>query len=464
MLLINSPPQRGSIGKCGCRAVLVKRNNAIFRNIDLMNYQNTLEFAQLLDDQDQLKNFRNKFLIPQHNGRDAIYLCGNSLGLQPASAQQYLAKQLGSWKQHGVEGWFNADEPWIDYHTRLAGTLSGIVGAKKEEVTVMNSLTVNLHLLMVSFYKPNSNRFKILMEAGAFPSDQYAIESQVKYHGYNPEDAIIEVSPREGEELLHTEDILKTINDNSDELALVLFSGINYYTGQFFDIEAITRAAHKAGAIAGFDLAHAAGNVPLKLHDWDADFACWCSYKYMNSGPGGISGIFVNERHFTDKTLNRFAGWWGYRQDKRFLMAPSFEAAAGADGWQVSTPPVMLMALHKAALDIFEQAGGLAPLRAKSELLTAYFEYLINEINKEAGRELFSIITPKNKDERGCQLSVIGRHNAKETFNYLTQHGVIGDWREPNVIRLSPVPLYSSFKDVFEAAHILGNWVSENAL
>jgi len=429
-----------------------------------MNYQNTLDFALELDKCDPLKDFREKFLIPQHNGRDAIYLCGNSLGLQPASAQEYINSQLTAWQQHGVEGWFDASEPWIDYHTRLTGTLAGIVGAKKEEVTVMNSLTVNLHLLMVSFYKPNNKRFKILMEAGAFPSDQYAIESQVKYHGYNLKDAVIEVTPRSGEELLHTEDILKAINDNADEIALVLFSGINYYTGQFFDIEAITKAAHNAGAIAGFDLAHAAGNVPLKLHDWNADFACWCSYKYMNSGPGGISGIFVNERHFTDNTLNRFAGWWGYRQDKRFLMAPGFDAAKGADGWQVSTPPIILMALHKASLDIFERAGGLAPLRAKSELLTGYFEYLIQEINSKAGKELFGIITPKNINERGCQLSIVCRQNAKATFNYLTQNGVIGDWREPNVIRLSPVPLYNSFKDVFEAANILAASTKENAL
>lgn len=302
------------------------------------------------------------------------------------------------------------------------------------------------------------------MEAGAFPSDQYAIESQVKFHGYDPKDAIIEVAPCNGEALLQTEDILHAINDNADELALVLFSGINYYTGQFFDIEAITKAAHKAGAIAGFDLAHAAGNVPLKLHDWNADFACWCSYKYMNSGPGGISGIFVNERHFADKTLNRFAGWWGYRQDKRFLMAPGFDAAVGADGWQVSTPPIMLMALHKASLDIFEQAGGLTPLRTKSELLTEYFECLIHQINEEAGRELFGIITPKNREERGCQLSIVCRQNAKQTFKYLTQNGVIGDWREPNVIRLSPVPLYNSFKDVFEAARILGASINEIAL
>jgi len=302
------------------------------------------------------------------------------------------------------------------------------------------------------------------MEGGAFPSDQYAMESQVQFHGCDPKEAIIEVFPRDGEDTLRTEDILKAINDHADELALVLFSGINYYTGQFFDLEAITKAAHKAGAIAGFDLAHAAGNVPLKLHDWNADFACWCSYKYMNSGPGGISGIFVHEQHFDDSSLNRFAGWWGYRQDKRFLMAPGFDAAQGADGWQVSTPPIVLLALHKAALSVFEQAGGIAPLRTKSLLLTGYFEFIIDAINKSNGFDLFKIITPQNKQERGCQLSIVCSRDARQIFDHLTQNGVIGDWREPNVIRLSPVPLYNSFTDVFEAGRILTAAAKEIAL
>jgi kynureninase len=281
------------------------------------------------------------------------------------------------------------------------------------------------------------------------------VASQARFHGYDPKDAIIQVTPREGEYTLRTEDILQTIKDNADELALVLFGGINYYTGQFFDIPSITKAAHAAGAYAGFDLAHAAGNVTLKLHDWDVDFASWCSYKYMNSGPGGISGAFVHEKHFNNKSLNRFDGWWGYREDKRFLMAPKFEADGGAAGWQVSTSPIMLLALHKAALDIFEKAGGLAPLRTKSDALTGYLEYLILEINKSRGEELFKIITPENRQERGCQLSIVCKQNAKETFNYLTKNGVTGDWREPNVIRLSPVPLYNTFKEVFEVGRIL---------
>jgi len=429
-----------------------------------MDYQNTLEFALQMDAEDKLNSFRSKFLIPQHNGRDVIYLCGNSLGLQPASAQKYLQDQLNAWHEHGVEGWFNGNDPWLSYHNQLTGTLSGIVGAKKEEVTVMNSLTVNLHLLMVSFYKPTGKRYKIIMEGGAFPSDQYAVESQVKFHGYEPKDAVIEIFPRAGEHILRTEDIIETIKTNADELALVLFSGINYYTGQFFDIEAITKAAHEGGAIAGFDLAHAAGNVNIELHDWDVDFACWCSYKYMNSGPGGISGIFVHEKHFNDNSLNRFAGWWGYRQDKRFLMAPGFDAAIGAEGWQVSTSPIMLMALHKAALDIFEEAGGMGVLNYKTAHLTGYLEFLLNNINQDAGHKLFEIITPSDKNKRGCQLSVVCSKKAKDIFNYLAQNGVVGDWREPNVIRLSPVPLYNSFKDVFEAGGILSAAVGELGL
>lgn len=319
----------------------------------------------------------------------------------------------------------------------------------------MNSLTVNLHLLMVSFYKPNAKRYKILMEAGAFPSDQYAVESQVRYHGFDPKDAVIEVRPRVGEVTLRTEDILQQIRDNADELALVLFPGINYYTGQLFDMEAIARTGHDAGAYVGFDLAHAAGNVSLQLHNWGADFASWCSYKYMNSGPGGISGIFVHEKHFTDTSLQRFAGWWGYRRDKQFLMAPGFEPEVGAEGWNVSTAPIMLMALHKAALDIFDKAGSIPVLRRKSELLTGYLEHLVHDVNRKAGHGAYRIITPKEKEQRGAQLSVVCSNNARATFNYLADNGIIGDWREPDVIRLSPVPLYNSFLDVYSAAEAL---------
>jgi kynureninase len=417
-----------------------------------MIYQDTLDFAKDLDKQDELNSFRREFLIPQHHGRDVIYLCGNSLGLQPKSAGKYLDGIMSTWEDLAVEGWFQGDDPWLKYHEQLKQPLADIIGGTAKEITIMNSLTVNLHLLFVSFYQPAINKYKIIMEGGAFPSDQYAIESQVIYHGFKPEDAIIELFPREGELTLRTEDVVAAIEKNADELALVLFAGINYYTGQVFDMVAIAKAGHEAGAYVGFDLAHAAGNVPLKMHDWDADFACWCSYKYMNSGPGGISGIFVHEKHFQNPQLKRFAGWWGYRPDKRFLMAPGFDPAAGAEGWQVSTSPIPLMALHKAALDIFERAGGIPNLRKKSILLTGYLEYLINQINHRHNENVFTVITPANPEERGCQLSVVCNRNGKAIFNYLAENGVIGDWREPDVIRLSPVPLYNSFKDVYEAA------------
>jgi len=426
-----------------------------------MDFQNSLDFALLLDELDQFKDFRAQFFTPKHKGNDAIYFCGNSLGLQPVTAQNYVDDILTNWKDLAIEGFFTGNNPWLAYHKRLSHSLSSILGANHDEITVMNSLTVNLHLLMVSFYKPTNKRYKILIEGGAFPSDQYAVESQARFHGYDPKDTIVEVYPREGEFTLRTDDIVQKINEHADELALVLFGGINYFTGQFFDLAAITRAAHHIGAYVGFDLAHAVGNVPLKLHEWDVDFATWCSYKYLNSGPGGISGAFIHEKHFKNKDLNRFAGWWGYLEDQRFLMAPGFVPDTGAAGWQISTSPIILLALHKAALDIFGQAGGLLGLRAKSELLTGYLEFLIGEINKSKGEELFKIITPTNKKERGCQLSIICKQNAKEIFNYLTEEGVIGDWREPNVIRLSPVPLYNSFKQVFDAGRVLAGAVNK---
>ena len=429
-----------------------------------MVFENTLDFATQLDQQDPLRDFQSQFLFPQHNGKDAIYFCGNSLGLQPLAAQRYITDQMDNWKNMAIEGFFDGDDPWLNYHKRMTHTLADIVGAKSEEVSIMNSLTVNLHLLMVSFYKPNNKRYKIIMEGGAFPSDQYAVESQVRFHGYDPKDAVIEVFPRDGEFILRTEDIIKTINEHAGELALSLFSGVNYFTGQLYDMPAITTAAHAVGAVAGFDLAHAAGNVLLKLHDWGVDFACWCSYKYMNSGPGGISGIFVHEKHFNDNSLNRFAGWWGYKEDDRFLMTPGFVPDRGAAGWQVSTSPVMLLTLHKASLDVFEKAGGINPLRTKSELLTAYLEFIIEDINGKHNEDLFQIITPKDPTARGCQLSIICRRNAKGIFNYLTKNGVIGDWREPNVIRLAPVPLYNSFKQVFQAGRVLGRSAAEVGL
>ncbi|NRF38231.1 kynureninase [Pedobacter foliorum] len=420
-----------------------------------MNYESTLAFAQSLDYADPLSGFRNDFLFPQQNGSPFIYLCGNSLGLQPKAAREVLNEQLNNWHNLAVEGWFEGDSPWMFYHKELKKLMGPLVGASAKEVCPMNTLTVNLHLLMVSFYKPVKGRFRIIMEAGAFPSDQYAIESQVRFHGYDPKDAIVEVAPRVGEYTLRTEDILARIAEQGDELALVLFGGVNYFTGQWFDMEAITKAGQAIGAIVGFDLAHAAGNVPLKLHDWNVDFACWCSYKYQNSGPGGISGIFVHEKHFTDTTLNRFAGWWGYQEEQRFKMEKGFVPEAGADGWQVSCTQVMPMALYFASLQIFEKAGFIDPLRNKSKTLTSYLFYVINEVNKSLNNEQFKIITPLDENDRGAQVSIIAKQKGKEIFEKLVANNVLGDWREPNVIRLSPVPLYNSFEDVFRTGELL---------
>ncbi|MFC1224776.1 kynureninase [Pedobacter sp. BG31] len=420
-----------------------------------MNFENTLSFAQLQDEADQLHHFRSQFLFPKHNDKDFIYLCGNSLGLQPKVAEEVLKGQLNNWANYAVEGWFDGNEPWMFYHKALKKLMAPIVGALPSEVCPMNTLTVNLHLLMVSFYQPNGKRVKIIMEGGAFPSDQYAIESQVRFHGFDPKEAIIEVFPKEGEEILLTEDIIAKIKENADEIALVLFGGINYYTGQWYDMEAITKAGHEIGAVVGWDLAHAAGNVPVKLHDWDVDFACWCSYKYQNSGPGGISGIFVHEKHFGNAELNRFAGWWGYQESKRFKMEKGFVPEAGADGWQVSCTQVMPMALYHASLQIFEKAGFIEPLRKKSITLTKYLEFTINEVNKELGFEQYKIITPKNPVDRGAQLSVIAQRNGKAIFDGLMANHILGDWREPDVIRLSAVPLYNSYEDVYLAGQAL---------
>lgn len=420
-----------------------------------MLYKNTLSFARSMDRTDPLKGMRNLFHFPNLNGKRAIYLCGNSLGLQPKSVSKELTRQLENWKSQAVEGWFDGDEPWMYYHKALKDLMAPIVGAKPEEVCPMNTLTVNLHLLMVSFYKPKGKRFKIIMEAGAFPSDQYAIESQVRFHGFDPADAIIEVSPRDGEFLLRTDDILSKINEHKDSVALLLFGGINYFTGQFFDMEAITDAGHRAGALVGFDLAHAAGNVPLRLHDWKIDFACWCSYKYQNSGPGGISGIFVHEKHFGDQTLHRFAGWWGYNEERRFQMKKGFEPSAGADGWQVSCAQIIPLSMYYASLKLFKQAGGMEALRMKSEHLTGYLYYIINQVNSNIGYEQFNIISPADPADRGAQLSIIAEKDGKRIFEGLLENQVLGDWREPNVIRLSPVPMYNSFEDVYRVGKSL---------
>lgn len=417
-----------------------------------------------MDAQDPLQSFRNQFYFPQHEGKDAIYFCGNSLGLQPKSTQQYIQRELEQWHTYGVEGHFRGEHPWFHYHKYLQPQTAHVVGAKEQEVVVMNTLTVNLHLLMVTFYRPTKERFKIIMEAGAFPSDQYAIESQVKWHGFVPAEAIVEVAPRLGEDNLRTEDILATIAQHGDETALVLFGGVNYYTGQFFDLKAITQAGHRAGAYVGFDLAHAAGNVPLQLHDWEVDFASWCSYKYLNGGPGGPSGVFIHEKHGNDRDLPRFAGWWGYDEQQRFLMKKGFIPMSGAEGWQLSNASILSFAAHRASLDMFA-AATMPALRAKSEKLTGYLEFLLQQLIRE-GYSL-QLITPKNEAERGCQLSLLTDAKGKQLFDYLSNNGVICDWREANlptgqagVIRLAPTPLYNRFEEVWILANLLRSYSS----
>ncbi len=419
-----------------------------------MIYKNTPVFAQSLDSADPLKKFREQFHFPKLNGKSALYLAGNSLGLLPKKAREYAEQEFIDWENEGVEAHFTAKNPWFYYHHFHREALAKIVGAGKDEVVAMNSLTANLHLLLVSFYRPTKTRYKIMMEANAFPSDQYAIETQVRYHGFNPDDAIIEVAPREGEYTLRTEDILKLIEENKNELATVMFGGVNYLSGQLFDMRAIVEAGHSAGAFVGFDLAHAIGNAVLQMHDWNVDFACWCSYKYLNSGPGGVGGIFVHEKHAQNFELQRFGGWWGISEDTRFEMKKGFIPQTGAAGWQLSNAPVFPMAIHRASLEIFDEAG-MENLRTKSEMLTGFLEFIIEEYNEKNPQRALKIITPKNFAERGCQLSLIVTSNGKEIFNSLTATGVICDWREPNVIRMAPVPLYNSFEDVFLVGEIL---------
>lgn len=425
-----------------------------------MQFINSIGFAQELDTHDPLRHYRDLFHHPSLNGRQARYFCGNSLGLQPKSVRESIGQELDDWAEHAVEGHFKARNPWFSYQDAFAAPVSRLVGAQADEVTVMNALTVNLHLLMVSFYRPDAKRFKIICETKAFPSDQYAIESQVRCHDLDPAEAIVEVAPRSGEQLIRHEDIVEAIEHHSDSVALVLFGGVNYYTGQLFDMKAITEAGHAAGATVGFDLAHAFGNVPLQLHDWKVDFATWCTYKYLNSGPGGVSGIFVHERHCNSPELPRFAGWWGNDPDTRFLMQPGFVPATGARGWQLSNVPVLSMAAHMAALRIHDQAG-MENLRQKSVLLTGFLEFLIQDV---ADRTQVSIITPTDPEQRGCQLSLLVKRNSKQLHNALLEAGIITDYREPDVIRLAPVPLYNSFEDVWVFADVLRKHLSaENA-
>jgi len=412
-----------------------------------MNYKNTADFALSLDAKDELRKYRNEFHIPlQKNGEEHIYMCGNSLGLQPKRTKEYLNQELEDWATFGVEGHFHAKNPWMPYHEFLTESYAKIVGAKPTEVVAMNTLTVNLHLMMVSFYKPTEKRHKIIIEGDAFPSDIYAVESQIKHHGLSPATSLIKLTPRDGESAIRTEDIQTIIEREGDEISLIMLGGVNYYTGQVFDFENITKLAQAKGINVGFDLAHAAGNIKLELHKWEVDFAVWCSYKYLNSGPGSVAAAFVHERHHSTN-LNRFAGWWGHNKEDRFKMPDSFNPIQSAEGWQLSNPPILSLAAIRASLSIFDEVG-MDKLVAKSKELTNYLLYLLNTIDTDR----IEIITP---EERGCQLSIRVKNGNETLFDAITEKGVVADWREPDVIRVAPIPLYNSFQDVFNFYAIL---------
>lgn len=416
-----------------------------------MNFINDRAFARQLDQADPLRSYRDQFHIPQRNGQPLIYFCGNSLGLQPKTARTALDRELAVWQQLAVEGWFDEDttlrhEPWLAIHERSKPALAHITGSREAEVCAMNNLTVNMHLLLTSFYRPTPKQAKILTISGDFPSDQYALETHIRSRGLDPGEVLIEVSPRTGEETWQLADVLAAIDQHADELALVLLSGVHYYTGQVFDMASIARLARHHNVPVGFDLAHAVGNVPLHLHDWGVDFAFWCSYKYLNAGPGGVAGLFVHEKHHGRDNVPRLAGWWGYDQARRFEMTKGFVPMSGADGWQVSTPTVLAMAVHNAAVQLTAEAS-LPTLRLKSERLTAYLHFLVSD--------LVHVLTPGDPAQRGCQLSLLIPANGKTVFGQLTEEGIIGDWREPNCIRLAPAPLYNTFEEVWQVGNAL---------
>ena len=419
-----------------------------------MKFENSLTFAQELDQQDPLASFRSRFHFPTFHNENRVYFTGNSLGLQPKTAAIYIQEELNAWANYGVEGHFLAKRPWFSYHENLTNMAAKVVGALPIEVVITHSLTTNLHLLMVSFYRPSGKRVKILCEEKAFPSDQYALASQISFHGL-PAETLVEVGPRPGEHLIREEDILQKIAELGDELALVMIGGVNYYSGQYFDLQKITAAGHAVGAVVGFDLAHAAGNVNLALHNWNVDFAAWCGYKYLNSSPGGVSGLFVHERHAHNKSLPRFAGWWGHNKEVRFQMEPGFDPIPGAEGWQLSNAPVLGMAAHLASLEIFQEAG-MERIAQKRDQMTAFLAFLIEDVSvRNEEKCSFEIITPNNPSQRGAQLSILAKGQGKQLFDRLTDLGVIADWREPNVIRIAPAPLYNSYEDCFRFAQYL---------
>ncbi len=423
----------------------------------MSKYQLGLDFAKQQDYLDELSDYRNKFHIPKDkNGNELIYLTGNSLGLQPISTKSYINQELEDWANLGVEGHTEAKNPWLPYHEFLTDSMAKLVGAKPIEVVVMNTLTANLHFMMVSFYQPTQLRYKILIESDAFPSDKYAVESQLRHHGFDDKEGLILWKPRENEELLHYEDLEAILKSQGDEIALIMIGGVNYYTGQYFNLKRITNLGHKHGCVVGFDCAHGAGNVELNLHDSGADFAVWCTYKYLNSGPGSLAGCFVHKRHAYNKNLNRFTGWWSHNKQTRFNMRHEFDVLPGAEGWQLSNPPILSMAAIKASLDIFNEVG-IKKLTEKSKKLTGYFEFLINVLDDSD----IKIITPTNPGKRGCQLSIQVKNADKNLHDKLTKTGVISDWREPDVIRCAPVPLYNSFQDVYFMVEKLKSILSE---
>src|ERR1051326_7470802 len=417
-----------------------------------MQFSTEEDFAKQLDPEDPLRAFRVKFHLPlAKDGKPLIYFAGNSLGLMPKSAREVVDQELDDWAKLGVDAHLGAKTPWYTYHEPLRGPAARIVGAKPVEVICMNSLTVNLHMMMATFYRPTKSRFKILMEDPAFPSDTYAIKTQIAHHGLDPKDALVLASPRQGEFTVRTEHVVDLIEKNRDSLAIVWLAGVNFFTGQLFDMPTITNAAQKHGIIVGFDLAHAAGNVPLALHDWNVDFAVWCTYKYLNAGPGAIGGAYLHERHATNTNLPRFAGWFGNDPNTRFQMEREFVPVESADAWQVSNPPIFSMAPLRASLSIFDEAGGMEKLRAKSEKLTGYLDFLLNQL----GSKNFSVITPRDANARGCQLSILAHEHPKELFKELQTAGVKCDFREPNVIRVAPTPLYNTFHEVWQVGHVL---------
>jgi len=417
----------------------------------LMTYQNSLDYAKQLDQEDPISYLRNQFHIPRDkHGKEWLYFTGNSLGLQPKITSKYIEQELDDWANFGVEGHFEAKNPWLSYHELLTDTMAKVVGAKPIEVVVMNTLTTNLHLLMVSFYQPSKTKYKIIIEGDAFPSDRYAVQSQLSFHGFDPEEALIEWKPKEGKELLELEDLKSILDSQGDEVALLLIGGVNYYTGQYLDIKKIAELGHAKKCMVGIDLAHGAGNIQPNLHDSSIDFAAWCTYKYLNSGPGSLSGLFVHEKHAQRKDLPRFAGWWNHNKETRFNMRQPFDVMEGAEGWQLSNPPILSMAAIKASLDIFEKVG-MDALVKKSKKLTGFFEFLVNEIASDT----IEIITPTNPNERGCQLSLQVKNADKNLHKKLTENNIITDWREPDDIRCAPVPMYTSFEDVYQMVSML---------